>query len=106
MEKRQTYTEEARRTHLEKWQSSDLSAPKYCKEAGVSPHTFKNWQKQYRRSSKNKEAETFVPVKIKDHPDLSNSNPGEININYPNGLQISCPLNVNIEHLKAILEFS
>ena len=48
MGKRETYREEVRLNYLSQWQASGLSAPQFCKDAGISFHTFKYWQKKYK----------------------------------------------------------
>ena len=104
MGKRKTYSEELRLNYLNKWEASALSAPKFCKESGISFHTFKYWQKKYKlKKLMNNNPETFVPVKVLEDSKSHPSPIAESKVTYPNVIKISCPLEIDEAHLKIIL---
>lgn len=104
MGKRKTYSEEIRLDYLSRWQKSYLSAMQFCKEVGISFHTFKYWQKKYKiNKSSNNNYKSFVPVKVQESPKPTHTPTKEIKVIYPNGIKISCPLEIEEAQLKVIL---
>jgi transposase-like protein len=39
---------EARRIHIEAWQTSGMSQAAYCREHGLNTKTFSNWVRKHR----------------------------------------------------------
>ena len=106
MEKRKTYSEKLRLNYLSRWQASQLSAPKFCKEVGISFHTFKYWQKKYKiTKSTNNKTDTFVPIKVQESLNPEYAFTEAIKVIYPNGIEICCPLKIDEAQLKVILNF-
>ena len=104
MGKRKTYSEEIRLDYLSNWQASELSAAQFCKEVGISFHTFKYWRKKYKiTKSTNNNSKTFVPIKVHEYSKPKDTNTGDIKVIYPNGIEIRFPLEIAESQLNAIL---
>ena len=54
---------EARRIHIEAWQTSGMSQAAYCREHGLNTRTFGNWVRKHRAGQVIRSE--FVPVTIK-----------------------------------------
>ena len=91
------------------WQDSNVSQSKFCNQEGISFHTFKYCHKKYKietersNNSQNKNVKTFIPVKVSSEPRQSITYPGQIEVTFPNGIQLSCPVNMNIQNLKTLM---
>lgn len=86
---------------LKAWQSSGLSAPKFCKQQNLSIHVFKYWKQKL---SKVFEKSTLVPVSIIPNKSLSQhkqslsvlgSQGSGLSIHVDNRLQISIDADFN-----------
>ena len=100
MKKNKKYTDKIKLEYLSKWQSSGLSASKFCAKMGLYPSTFEYWRGKYKLDkTSNNNVENFVPIKVLNAPNTL----GEIKIFYPNGIQLICPLNIERSQLKNIL---
>ena len=55
---------EARRIHIEAWQTVGMSQAAYCREQGLNTKTFGNWVRKH-RSGQDTESVALVPVTIK-----------------------------------------
>lgn len=107
MKTNQKYTQEEMYIAIELWHKSHLSQPEFCKREGVPYHIFLYWLKKYRKQKGISQQQAFIPVEIK----RSNANiqcvpdvPDAITINYPNGVQVLCPAQMSIEHLKGLIK--
>lgn len=54
---------EARRIHIEAWQTSGMTQAAYCREHGLNTKTFGNWVRKHRAGQVIRSE--FVPVTIK-----------------------------------------
>ncbi len=109
MRKNQNNKKEEMFLAIEVWQESKVSQSKFCDREGISFHTFKYWYKKYKienersNNSRNKTVKTFIPVEVFSEPQQSLTDPGQIEITLPNGIQLSCPVEMNIQNLKTLL---
>ncbi len=58
---------EARRTHIEAWQTSGMSQAAYCRKHGLNTKTFSNWVRKHRAGQVIRPP-ALVPVTIKPMP--------------------------------------
>src|SRR4030066_1196380 len=63
---------EARRIHIEAWQTSGMSQTAYCREHGLNTKTFGNWVRKHRADQVIRSPE-LVPITIKPMPMLANT---------------------------------
>jgi hypothetical protein len=51
--------------------------------------------------------DTFIPVEILRREALAHANPnsGRINVPFPNGIQLCCPIGIDIEQFKKLISF-
>ena len=64
---------EARRIHIEAWQTSGMSQAAYCREHGLNAKTFGNWLRIYRNEHEVVRLPALVPVTIKSMPMPANT---------------------------------
>lgn len=91
--------------HIELWKKGTLTQQDYSKSAGVSCSKFKYWCKKYKEQhiakvKPQKEASIFAPLKI-----TANTLP-ELKLQYPNGVQIQCPADTDLQIVKQLIEIS
>lgn len=63
---------EARRIHIEAWQTSGMSQAAYCREHGLNTKTFGNWVRKH-RAGRIIGSAALVPVTIKPMPMPANT---------------------------------
>ncbi|HKK09315.1 MAG TPA: transposase [Bacteroidales bacterium] len=111
MRKNQKYSKEEMYLAVELWQESGLSQVKFCSREKLSVKTFSYWLRKYRKEKgvstegDKKVSDTFIPVEIsKDAASAyANSNSGRIDVSFPNGVQLSCPVGIDIGQLKTLI---
>ena len=91
------------------WKESGLNQSQYCKQEKISYYIFKYWLQKYRKqesTAKQNPPTTFLPVQIPSTAKVSTDPiPKEdIVINYPNGVQVRCPVNIETAQLKALIK--
>ena len=109
MKKNQKYTAEEMNLAIELWKESGLSQQKYCTHNHIAFSTFKYWQKKIQKekfTSTVKASRPFISVDVPSTVDLAMPVPdaGYITISYPNGIQVSCPVNINHEQLRTLIQ--
>ena len=62
---------EARRIHIEAWQTVGMSQAAYCREQGLNIRTFGNWVRKHRADHVEGRA-ALIPVTIKPMPSPAN----------------------------------
>lgn len=95
------------------WRESGLSQVKFCSGEKLSVKTFSYWLRKYKKekgfsAKKNKETpDTFIPVEVSGVKTITNSNAkyGRIEVCFPNGVQLSCPVEIEIGQLKNLINF-
>lgn len=85
---------------IDRWRNIDETQQAICKEAGISFQTFRYWlKKQNARRDLFKETGRFIPVKIDPTSHFE-----ELQIQYPNGVKISCPGSISANQIKELIK--
>jgi transposase-like protein len=103
MRKNQKYSQEEMFSAIENCQRDGISTKEYCREKQIPYPSFQYWLRKYRKELINqnpKPTEGFLPVRIEDTP-ISGSN--QLTIQYPNGIQVRCPLNTPVHLLQSLI---
>lgn len=104
MRKNQKYSKEEMYLAIELWQESGLSQGKFCSREKLSVKTFSYWYRQYKKekgllAGRNKEVfDTFIPVEVSGGrtTTVGNESYGRIELSFPNGVQLGCPVGIDI----------
>jgi hypothetical protein len=111
MEKNKRYSKEEMYHAIELWQESGLSQKVFCSREKLSLPAFGYWLRKYRDQ---KEASTqenlsgsFIPVEVPGVKTAGHSFSGlaNIEVSFPNGVRLSCPVSVDIAQLKTLINF-
>jgi len=113
MRKNQKYSKEEMYLAIELWQECGLSQIKFCSRENLSVKTFSYWYRKYKKEKglsvkENKTTpDTFIPVKVSGDrtATLGNEGYGRIELSFPNGVQLSCPVGIDIGQLKNLINF-
>jgi len=113
MRKNQKYSKEEMYLAIELWQESGLSQVKFCSRERLSVKTFSYWLRKYRKEKNfsversKKASKTFIPVEVSGSRTSSRTNPdySRIEVAFPNGVQLSCPVGIDIGQLKSLINF-
>jgi transposase-like protein len=113
MRNNQKYSKEEMYLAIELWQESGLSQVKFCSRENLSVKTFSYWYKKYKNENRlsveeNRETpNTFIPVKVSGDrtANVSDGEYGRIEVSFPNGVQLSCPVGIDIGQLKGLINF-
>lgn len=110
MRKNQKYSKEEMYLAIGKWQKSGLTQHQFCKGEKLAKATFSYWLKKYRQeqgqsrsSSSQKPVKAFIPVELSKTLELASSESRQIQITYPNGIRLSCPVDVAMQQLKTLI---
>ncbi len=108
MKKNQKSTKEEMYPIIDQWKESGLNQSQYCKQEKISYYVFKYWLQKYRKENigvKQNLLNPFLPVQIPSTEELSKEpiSKKDIIINYPNGIEVSCPVNIDIVQLRALV---
>ena len=98
---------------IELWQESGLSQVKFCSGEKLSVKTFSYWLRKYRNEKglsvgrSKKASKTFIPVEVSRGRTSNRTNPdySRIEVGFPNGVQLSCPVGIDIGQLKSLINF-
>lgn len=91
-----------------KWYESGLSQYRYCKQEQIAVSTFSYWLKKYKREqipadSSRVPAKSFIPVEVARPVILP---VWQLEIAYPNGVQVRCAAGTDVNTLKALIGLS
>jgi len=98
---------------VEKWEASGLNQKAFCRTEGLNYFTFKYWKgkrdpKAVNLTTHPKGSRTgFIPIQVSNPiPQKENTHLGtfEIKINYPNGVQVTCPSGVGFDQVKTLIQ--
>ena len=98
---------------LSQWDKSELNQKEYCQKNSVSYSVFKYWNKKRKLeriikvtskkkrqpSSPPKSTDKFIPITITQK--LKSSG---FRIAYPNGVQVTCPEEIDLEQFKQLIQ--
>ena len=96
---------------IELWQESGLSQRKFCIQEKISLQSFGYWYRKHKREKVFlpnpglKESETFIPVELANTVHSTAVTPGDIKVSFPNGVHINCPVGIDIQQLKTLINF-
>ncbi len=96
---------------IELWRDSGLSQNKFCIQEKISLQTFGYWYRKYKQEKVLlpnpllKESETFIPVELPHTVHSTAASPSDIEVSFPNGVQINCPAGIDIQQLKILINF-
>jgi transposase-like protein len=113
MRKNQKYSKEEMYLAIELWQESGLSQVKFCSRENLSVKTFSYWYRKYKKENglsagrNNEVTDAFIPVKVSGDrtANVSDGEYGRIEVSFPNGVQLSCPVGIDIGQLKSLINF-
>jgi transposase-like protein len=113
MRKNQKYSKEEMYLAIELWQESGLSQARFCSREKLSVKTFSYWLRKYRKEKGlsiehgKKVPKTFIPVEISRGAASTGTitNSTRIDVSFPNGVQLSCPVGIDIAQLKSLINF-
>ncbi len=110
MQKNRRTTREKMFQAVEAWQSSGQTKQLFCKDKSYSKSTFYYWLKKHqeKQSVFNPSYpildKGFLPVKLSTKLMESPMNISrKVDIHYPNGVWISCPSDLKIDELRALI---
>jgi len=89
---------------IRKFKDSNMSARSFYRQHEVPEHIFYYWRRKYKAAHDSSE-KGFLPVEI--GPSVlppSNDTRGDIQIHYPNGVQITLDKSVSISRIKALIK--
>jgi len=109
MRKNQKYTKEEMYLAVELCKESNMTQNEFCKKEGLALGTFKYWQRKYQEQhihTGSSKSSSFIPIEVAAHDteQTHNNDSGYITISYPNGIQVSCPVNISDQQLKALIK--
>ena len=84
---------------IEKWQASGINLKKFCNKHDLSVHIFYYWLRKYKQLETSSRT-GFIPVDV-NH--IEESSKIEVQILYPNGVQITLSDEVSIPRIKALM---
>ena len=113
MRKNQKYSKEEMYMAIELWQESGLSQIKFCVRENLSVKTFSYWLRKYKKEKNlsvahgKKAPDTFIPVEISRGRTSTetNTNSERIEVSFPNGVELSCPVGIDINQLKSLINY-
>lgn len=113
MRKNQEYSKEEMYLAIELWRESGLSQVKFCSRENLSVKTFSYWYRKYKKEKgpspehNKKVSDTFIPVKVSGDrtTKVSDGEYGRIEVSFPNGVEVSCPVGIDIGQLKNLINF-
>jgi hypothetical protein len=111
MKKNQKYNSDKMFPVIERWQGSNQSQHKFCKEQKLSISTFQYWLKKYKNrqdglSQKNLTKtslshQRFLSLEVSDVDRVDTKE--SFTISYPNGVQLSCSSTTNTQTLRNLI---
>jgi transposase-like protein len=111
MRKNQKYSKEEMFLAIELWQESGLSQVKFCSREKLSVKTFSYWHRKYKNEKglsvecNKRNPDTFIPVKVSGTTADTDGKYGRIEVSFPNGVQLNCPVGIDIGQLKSLINF-
>lgn len=85
---------EEMRSHIQAYQSGELTIERYCQQHSLKKSSYYYW---YKRLQKQREAKSFIPL------NFSNTQGDDIVVTFPNGVSISFNGNVTTSVLKELV---
>ena len=83
------------KVHMENWQKCNLTQKVYSRQNSINYFTFYCWIQRFRNKGK-PATKSFAPLQVKEHQQTVGVN---IDIRYPNGVQILVPATMEVKLL-------
>ena len=97
---------------IEQWQSSGISQVHYCRREGIAKSTFYYWHIKYKKEkglppvvSRQKGEQAFIPVETPFPEKTNMSGDNRIEVFFPNGVHLNCPVGIDIRQIKTLINF-
>lgn len=84
---------------IKKWQASGISPKEFCNKHDLSFHIFYYWLRKYKQQQTSLRS-GFIPVEVNP---VEEPFKRELQILYPNGVQITLSDEVSIPRIKALI---
>lgn len=111
MRKNQKYSKEEMYLAIEMWRERGLSQSRFCSVEKLSVKTFAYWLRKYKQEKgfpAKKDygvPKTFIPVEIPGAINNLVPGSGHIGVTFPNGVEVKCPVGIDIRQLKTLINF-
>ena len=109
MRKNQKYSKEEMYLAIEKWRTIGLSQTKFCSLEKLSVKTFAYWLRKYKlekgfpAKKDDRVSKTFIPVEVSGATNNLVLGSGHIELTFPNGVGVKCPVGIDIRQLKILI---
>jgi len=84
---------------IEQWQKSQQAQKQWCENNNVTPHVFHYWLRKYRTEHEDTK-QKFIPLQISE-PCIQ---AGQIEIHYPNGVQLRVGSQIPLTELRKLIQ--
>lgn len=90
---------------IKRYLESNVSARDFYRQHNLAEHIFYYWRRKYLDTQESTTSSKFVAVEVQspEHQPVHNSK-GVIQIQYPNGIQVTVEETVNISRLRALIK--
>ena len=90
---------------IRKWESSVQAQSKFIDQFGISKSTFGYWRKRYlgEQQASKPNSGRLIPIKVSSDLSLSNRESESIEIIYPNGVRLLCPIRMDLASIKSLI---
>lgn len=107
MERRKRRSKDEMYRLIESYLESGLSQRKYSLQVHMSKSSFEHWLKKYRQEKgialSSTKTKSFIPVKLSGTSSQVSDKSQQIQINYPNGVQLQCSLGIGVSQIKELI---
>lgn len=89
---------------IKQYLESDMSARDFYRQHNLTEHRFYYWRRKY-MDHHHPSGKSFIPVEVNApaHPPINDAR-GDIQIHYPNGVQVTLDRSVSISRIKALIK--
>ncbi len=89
--------------HIKDWELSKLKQEAYCKQSGISYHSFVYWRGVYLSEAKPKKSKNnFIPMRLTTTP-MQMEAPRAIQIKLISGHQVYLPMTMKLDDMVSLL---
>ncbi|MCF8317688.1 MAG: hypothetical protein K9I02_03000 [Haliscomenobacter sp.] len=109
MRKYQRLDNDTKSRLIDTWHLSGLTQIEFCKREGLCKSTFGSWLRKCGKGQTTVKSHlentkpSFLPVNLYERSGQGDFLSGQVTINYPNGVQVSCPASIEIDQLKSLI---
>jgi hypothetical protein len=82
-------------SHYQLWKQSNLSQVEYAEQHQMKIHTFKYWIQKFNKEQT--KSSGFIAIE----PQI----PTEINIRYPNGVELAMPAQTSVKIIRELIQY-